>query len=88
MIRYVDLAGGYSERIIWPIGLAYFNRARVVMAWCELRQDFRSFRPDRMDGARVLEHKAPQRRAVLLKRWRDEALPDTARIRKIEKTPA
>ena len=60
-----------TRRVIWPIAIAYFDASRIVVAWCELRQDFRSFRTDRMLGAEPLAERYPQRRKVLLKRWRE-----------------
>jgi predicted DNA-binding transcriptional regulator YafY len=66
---YRDETGKDSERVIWPIGIAYFDAQRLVIAWCELRQDFRSFRTDRMMKATVSQEKYQERRKVLLKRW-------------------
>jgi predicted DNA-binding transcriptional regulator YafY len=66
---YRDETGKDSERVIWPIGIAYFDAQRLVIAWCELRQDFRSFRTDRMMKATVSHEKYQERRKVLLKRW-------------------
>lgn len=66
-IRYTDGAGGDSERIVWPLALAFYDRARVVCAWCELREDFRHFRLDRIAELTVLEQPLPQRRSALLK---------------------
>lgn len=66
---YRDESGKDSERIIWPIGIAYFDAQRLVIAWCELRQDFRSFRTDRIVQATVSKEKYQERRKVLLKRW-------------------
>jgi predicted DNA-binding transcriptional regulator YafY len=66
---YRDENGKESERIIWPIGIAYFDAQRLVIAWCELRQDFRSFRTDRIEKATVHIEKYQERRKVLLKRW-------------------
>jgi predicted DNA-binding transcriptional regulator YafY len=58
-----------SQRIIWPIAIAYYDASRIVVAWCELRQDFRSFRTDRMVSAEELKERYPARRAKLLKQW-------------------
>lgn len=69
-ISYCDEKGQRSERIIWPIALAFFDRARVVAAWCELRADFRHFRADRIEKARSLKQRYPKRRRALLKDWR------------------
>lgn len=76
-IAYSDEKGQKSERVIWPIALAFFDRARVVAAWCEMRQDFRHFRADRIEKARPLKQRYPKRRRVLLKDWRvSQGIPE------------
>jgi predicted DNA-binding transcriptional regulator YafY len=71
-IAYADEKGATTERVIWPFGLAYFETARVVVAWCETREDFRHFRTDRI-GALELGERYPRRRADLLRQWEREA---------------
>jgi predicted DNA-binding transcriptional regulator YafY len=46
--RYTDVVGQGSERTVRPLSLAYFGPVWVLAAWCELRDDFRTFRLDRM----------------------------------------
>ncbi|RVT96657.1 YafY family transcriptional regulator [Rhodovarius crocodyli] len=70
-IDYRDDRGAASARIVWPVALAFFERVRVVVAWCELRLDFRHFRTDRIQRAEVLEERYPKRRAALLRAWRE-----------------
>ncbi len=48
-----------SERIIWPLMVAYWGRTWTLGAWCELRQDFRSFRLDRINSLKTLSSKFP-----------------------------
>ena len=63
--------------MIWPFALAYFDRARVIAAWCELRAGFRHFRVDRIEDVEVVEERYPERRARLLKTWRAiEGVPE------------
>lgn len=69
-LHYCDGSGQETRRIVWPVALAFFNRARVLAAWCELRQDFRSFRLDRIIAATPLEDRLPKRRATLMRAWR------------------
>jgi predicted DNA-binding transcriptional regulator YafY len=45
---YTDGVGDESERIVRPLSLAYFGPVWILAAWCELRQDFRTFRLDRI----------------------------------------
>lgn len=47
-IGYRDEQGRESERIIWPLAIAYLDTVDLVIAWCELRADFRTFRLDRL----------------------------------------
>lgn len=68
---YRDEAGKASERVVWPFALAFFDRVRLLLAWCELREDFRSFRTDRVVEAEVMEARYPARRQALLKTWRE-----------------
>lgn len=71
-ISYADANGACSDRTIWPIALAFFDRTRVVVSWCELRNDFRHFRADRIIHLTVESKSYPQRRAALMKQWRDQ----------------
>jgi predicted DNA-binding transcriptional regulator YafY len=47
-IAYREAQDRESERIVWPFALAFFDSARVMVAWCEMRQGFRNFRTDRL----------------------------------------
>lgn len=69
-IAYADADGRASTRTIWPIALAYFERTRILAAWCETRQDFRHFRTDRILRADLGNETYPRRRRVLLAEWR------------------
>jgi len=68
-ISYADVNGAASRRTIWPIALAFFDRARMIVAWCELRNDFRHFRADRIVSLTLEPMRYPQRRATLMKQW-------------------
>ncbi|MBW8299909.1 MAG: YafY family transcriptional regulator [Hydrogenophaga sp.] len=69
-IAYRDEKGSATERLIWPFALTFFEGARLVIAWCTLRNDFRSFRTDRMDLMEGPLGRYPKRRMQLLKAWR------------------
>lgn len=70
LIDYGDADDVASRRTIWPFALAYFERVRVLVAWCELREAFRHFRCDRIRAAELAELRYPRRRQALLKEWR------------------
>jgi predicted DNA-binding transcriptional regulator YafY len=69
---YRDAADSESRRTIWPFALAYFDAVRVLLGWCELREDFRSFRTDRILAVEPSEQRYPQRRQTLLRDWRKQ----------------
>jgi predicted DNA-binding transcriptional regulator YafY len=68
-LSYRDVEDRATERIIWPIAIGYLNSARLLVAWCELRSDFRHFRLDRVADAQFLDQKFPERPAVLRAKW-------------------
>jgi predicted DNA-binding transcriptional regulator YafY len=68
-IAYEDEQGRCSRRVIWPLQLGFMDHARIVAAWCELRQDFRTFRTDRTILLASLD-RYPGRRAELAQRLR------------------
>jgi predicted DNA-binding transcriptional regulator YafY len=75
-IEYADVNGEPSRRMIWPFALAFFERVRIVVAWCELRQDFRHFRTDRITKLVCSETRYPRHRQVLFAEWRErECIP-------------
>ena len=68
-ICYRTPVGDETERVVWPFGVGFMDAVRIVMTWCELRQDFRNFRLDRISLAEPLPERYPRRRAALLKEW-------------------
>ena len=72
LIRYTDLGDKTSERTVRPLGCFYWGKVWTLAAWCEQRNDFRSFRVDRMTSVQHLDV-----------RFRDEpgrTLADLARL--------
>jgi predicted DNA-binding transcriptional regulator YafY len=75
-IAYRNADGSATERSIWPIAIAFFDKVRIIAAWCELRQDYRNFRVDRISSMDLTGTRYPRRRAALLKEWRErERIP-------------
>lgn len=67
---YADKNGAVSSRRVWPIALGFFEEARVLACWCELRQAFRHFLLDRITQVTISEEPCPQSRYRLLKAWK------------------
>jgi predicted DNA-binding transcriptional regulator YafY len=70
-ITYRDRDASETRRTIWPFALGFFERVRVIAAWCELRQGFRHFRTDRIAVLTLTKARYPRRRQALLKEWRE-----------------
>ncbi|POF32327.1 helix-turn-helix transcriptional regulator [Roseibium marinum] len=51
-IAYCDGKGDASSRVVRPLGLWFWGKVWTLVAWCELRQDFRMFRLDRISEIR------------------------------------
>jgi predicted DNA-binding transcriptional regulator YafY len=51
---YTREDGGASVRTVWPLGLFYWGAVWTLVAWCELRNDHRSFRLDRLANPEIL----------------------------------
>lgn len=49
-VAYANEQGDKSERILWPLGLIYWGKVWTLIAWCELREDYRVFRLDRISS--------------------------------------
>lgn len=47
-LQYRDAEAQASQRSVRPLGCFYWGGRWTLAAWCELRQDFRSFRLDRL----------------------------------------
>lgn len=68
-LTYRDEQGRESERTVWPLLIGYFQASRTLAAWCEMRQDFRHFRLDRMVSAEPLDARIPKPTAQLRRQW-------------------
>jgi predicted DNA-binding transcriptional regulator YafY len=68
-IDYLDREGEPTSRRIWPIAVAYFVEVTLVCAWCELRNDYRHFRADRIQSLKVSEETFSTDGGKLLKDW-------------------
>jgi predicted DNA-binding transcriptional regulator YafY len=54
-MAYADAGGGGTERTVRPLGIFFWGRTWTLSAWCELRQDFRNFRLDRVSRPAMLD---------------------------------
>jgi len=54
-IAYAAKDGKGTERTVRPLGIFFWGRTWTLAAWCELRQDFRNFRLDRVSAPAMLD---------------------------------
>lgn len=57
LIHYRDVAGKDSQRQVRPLGCFYWGKVWTLSAWCEVRDDFRGFRIDRIQYVRRLDER-------------------------------
>src|SRR5580704_14577504 len=69
-IRYRNQEMQDSQRTIWPVIIGYAETVRLLAAWCELRQEFRHFRTDRIVTAEFLDENHGCRPSDLRTRWK------------------
>jgi predicted DNA-binding transcriptional regulator YafY len=55
--NYRDREAVPTRRRVRPLGLAFYGPVWLLPAWCELRQDFRAFRLDRMSELSLLDER-------------------------------
>jgi predicted DNA-binding transcriptional regulator YafY len=68
---YTTPEGEITQRTVRPLALLFYGAVWLMLAWCELRQDFRSFRLDRMTRIDIT--------AARFKPERGKTLPDYVR---------
>lgn len=75
-LDYDSLDNVRSQRRVRPLGVFFWDAVWTLAAWCELRNDFRSFRVDRIVDVAVLDERfrdeAGKTLADLFRRVRDQ----------------
>jgi predicted DNA-binding transcriptional regulator YafY len=59
-----------TQRKVWPLAVSFYGSIRLLSGWCELRQDFRSFRADLIQSMTVLDDRYPNQRGRTLADFR------------------
>jgi predicted DNA-binding transcriptional regulator YafY len=68
-ITYSDEKGDRTRRVIWPFAVAYYVEATLICACCELRNDYRHFRVDRIVAAKPMDERYSDRAGQLMAQW-------------------
>lgn len=56
-LEYTAAEGAQTDRVVRPLGLFFWGTTWSVTGWCEMREDFRSFRLDRIDKLRTTDQR-------------------------------
>lgn len=70
-VCYEDAQQVASQRRVRPLALIFFGPVWLLVVWCELRQDFRNFRLDRIQKLEVEQATFPQEVGKRLKDYCD-----------------
>lgn len=70
-LRYDSLKEVQTSRLVRPLGLYFWGRVWTLLTWCELRQDFRSFRVDRIIAMEASTEHFPRERGKELQDFID-----------------
>jgi len=68
-LGYLDGADKPTQRVVMPIAIVYYVEVAVLAAWCELRDDFRHFRVDRIASCKSLNERFTGEGAALRRLW-------------------
>lgn len=72
-INYQKENGDQSSRSLWPLGLFYWGRTWTLVAWCEIRDDYRMFRLDRITALTEKDLQYPQQADRSLQHYLSQA---------------
>ena len=68
-IEYEDRKGRVSQRRIFPLAVLYFEYAVILLAHCQLRDDYRSFHVTHIRNVEPLDERFRPRRVPLLNEY-------------------
>lgn len=75
-MRYRDLQHQVSERVVWPLGMSYSPESLMLLAFCQLRQDYRVFHVAQMEFLCPGGTSFRPRRVELLRRFTARRVTD------------
>lgn len=70
-IRYRDLSDRMTTREIWPLAISYAEHSLMLLAHCQLRQDFRVFNLARVQELWLGDTSFRPRRVALIRDYRN-----------------
>ena len=71
VIEYDSSLKGISVREIEPMAIVYKDRKRHLVGWCRLRNDYRSFRLDRLNSIKLKQEEFNRRNDFNISSFQD-----------------
>jgi predicted DNA-binding transcriptional regulator YafY len=78
-LSYRSETGEETVRTTWPVILGYAEATCMLVAWCELRENFRHFRTDRILEMVVMNEPYGMEKRELRRRWQEWRAAERAR---------
>lgn len=72
VIEYDSNQKGISVREIEPMAVVYKDRKRHLVGWCRLRNDYRSFRLDRLNSIKLKQEEFIKRHDFNVSNFQDD----------------
>jgi predicted DNA-binding transcriptional regulator YafY len=79
-LSYAKADGAATKRTVRPLGIFFWGRTWTLAAWCELRQDFRNFRLDRVAASTMLDETFEEEAGRTLRDMLARYGPDAVRL--------
>ena len=79
-LSYAKAGGAVTTRTVRPLGIFFWGRTWTLAAWCELRQDFRNFRLDRIAASTMLHETFEEEAGKALRDMLTRYGPDALRL--------
>jgi predicted DNA-binding transcriptional regulator YafY len=79
-LSYAKADGAATTRTVRPLGIFFWGRTWTLAAWCELRQDFRNFRLDRVAASTMLDETFEEESGRTLRDMLARYGPDAVRL--------
>lgn len=72
-MTYADEKGAETTRTVRPLGVWFWGKVWTAICWCELRDDFRMFRLDRISAVEEQDRFRPEKHQTLKAFYETEA---------------
>jgi predicted DNA-binding transcriptional regulator YafY len=86
-VMYIEYVSNYNDeftkRNIEPIGLCYYGQSWHLIGWCQLRNDYRDFRINRIKQLRVTEGSFVNRQHRSLQQYINDVVHGSAELQEV-----